>query len=65
MILATNIPLKAFGDVAKWWFLESDYHVSEMYSDVSFPFDVGESFRISRNFVRIGVHDMLDKTFRR
>jgi endo-1,4-beta-D-glucanase Y len=65
MFLVANIPLKNFGDVAESWFLEPDYHVAEMYSDFSIPFDVGKSFRTSRDVERTGVYNKLEKTFHR
>jgi len=65
MFLVANIPLKNFGDVAESWFLEPDYHVPEMYSDFSIPFDVGKSFRISRDVERTAVYNMLEKTYHR
>jgi hypothetical protein len=65
MVLAANIPLKTTGDVAESWFVEADYHVPEIDSNFSFPFDVGKSYRVSRDLNRTGVYNMLEKTFYR
>lgn len=63
MVLAANIPLKTEGNVAESWFLEADYHVPEIYTNFSFPFDVDESYRTSRDLDRTTVYNMLENIF--
>jgi hypothetical protein len=65
MVLAASIPLKTQGDVAESWFLESDFHVPEIDSNFSFPFDVGKSYRVSRDLDRTIVYNVFEKTFHR